>query len=167
MRKINAIYRANIHDLAGHLTANGSHFFERETLRFFGDSVANWSAHWIGGRLFIRNIGHRPGDARGFPNCTLRGQVREVTTDADGLPHISQALERFHGMRPLQILRELEAETAAGVQCCATCRHPLPAEPRVSGAGFVACDYCGASWRPDGSPAPELACLQPERGATA
>ena len=102
---IQSLYMAGI---AAALSASGSHFFERKTLQFFGDRVSNWRAHKIAGRTFIRNVGHKPGDSRGFPHCTLRGQVREITFDENGTPDISQALKEFQGMRPLQILRAIQ-----------------------------------------------------------
>lgn len=160
MPRHNDIRAANIHEIAASLAAAGSHFFDPGTLRFFGDRVSNWAAHWIGGRLFIRNIGHRPGHARGFPHCTLRGQVREIRTDAEGAATVSQRIERFDGLRPLQILRALETEAAAGAggpHVCPVCLQPSNPQPEPDGSRR--CGYCGERWQPPSAaePAPEAA----------
>lgn len=110
MKQANDIQPVYMAGIATALSASGSHFFDRKTLQFFGDRVSNWRAHRIAGRTFIRNVSHKPGDARGFPNCTLRGQVREITFDKDGNPEISQTLPQYQGMRPLQILRAIQAQ---------------------------------------------------------
>jgi hypothetical protein len=74
--------------------------------------MGNWDAFYIGARLFIRNArhGHGPGM---FARCTLRGQVREVTTDGDLI-----ARPEFEGMTARQIARAIAAADSTNDRGC-------------------------------------------------
>jgi len=105
MRQIHAI---RISEIVARNKRAGGQFFTRSTLRFFGDAAGNWSAHWINGHVYIRNIRHKRGPGM-FSGCTLRGQCREVMPDGSvGMP-----IAEFHGLRPLQIAKAIEARRAA------------------------------------------------------
>lgn len=102
--------KLDIREIAARDAANGGHFFDKGTLRFFNDALGNWDAFQIGERVFIRNARHRGGRGM-FAHCTLRGQVREIRPDGS----ISSRIDDLDGLRPLQIEKRILAENAAAV----------------------------------------------------
>ena len=89
------MHKLDIREIVAANAAAGKYFFERKTLKFFGDYVSNWDAFEVNGRRFIRNARHKRGPGI-FEHCTIRGQWREVHAEGD----ISMPIKDAHGLTP-------------------------------------------------------------------
>lgn len=75
----------------------GQYFFSRDTMRFFGDSMASFAVRERSGRLFLERVRA----ARRAPAGSVRvGQVRPIdpVTGAVGLPLAGEALDAYHAL---------------------------------------------------------------------
>lgn len=69
--------RWTIGEVADYVTECGSHFFTRETMKFWGDTRANWRARMIHGRLYVERIKAGRGEA-GKATRDKIGRLRPV-----------------------------------------------------------------------------------------
>lgn len=84
-----------IGEVANYVEACGSFFFTRDTMKFFGDTRANFGVDRIGARLFIRR--KKRGTSEAGKGLRV-GELREINFESGsvGVPLSAEEIEELH-----------------------------------------------------------------------